>query len=155
MALIIFLLLLFIFSSTERNGDLHTMNLQQKGLTLRIYGHLASILKKLEETTLLAAGNVFLNWNTFRGNTLTHVFMKTQETSGTSETPLSKTFENTHIFKESEKESESGLRLIVAGGALPIQGDLLLLQYHHHPLSELPETQKDAFTVNLQREVVV
>lgn len=141
--------------STERNADLHTMNLQQKGLTTRIYEPLVSIQRMLEETTLLAAESVFLNWNTIRGITLTHVIMKTQETTGTIETPLSKTSENTHIFKGREKESGSGLRLTAAGGALHIQGDLLLLQYRLHHLSVLPEIQNDGFTASPLSEVVV
>lgn len=81
--------------------------------------------------------------------------MKTQETTGTTETPLSKTFENTHIFKGSEKESENALRLTAADGALPIHGDLLLLQFHHHHLTVLPEIQKDGFIASPLREVVV
>lgn len=133
------------------------MNLQQKGLTMRIYEHLASIQKKLEETMLLllAAETVFLNWNTIRGITLTHVIMKIQETTGTTETPLSKIFENTHIFKEREKESENVLRLTGAGGALPTQGDLLLPQYRLHHRSVRPETQNGVFTASPLSEVVV
>lgn len=121
---------------------------------MRIYEPLASIQRKLEETMLLEAESVFLNWNTIRGNTLTHV-MKTQETTGTTETPLSKTSENTHIFKESEKESGNVLRLTAAGGALPIQDDLLLLQYRLHHLSVLPEIQNGGFTASPLSEVVV
>lgn len=141
--------------STERSADLHTMNLQQRGLTMRIYEPLASIQRMLEETTLLAAENVFLNWNTIRGITLTLVTMKTQETTGITETHLSKTFENTHIFKESEKENESALRLTAAGGALRTQDDLLLRQYRLHRLSGLPETQNDGFTASPLSEVEV
>lgn len=122
---------------------------------MRIYELLASIQRMLEETMLLAAETGFLNWNTIRGITLTRVIMKTQETTGTTETPLSKTSENTHIFKGSEKESENVLRLTAAGGALPIQGDLLLLQYRLHHLSVLPETQNDGFTASPPSEVVV
>lgn len=140
---------------TERTADLHTMSLQQKGRTMKIYEPLASIQKMLEETMLLAAETAFLNWNTIRGITLTRVIMKTQETTGTTETHLSKTSENTHIFKGSEKGSESVLRLIAAGGALPIQGDLLLLQYRLHHLSVHPETQNDGFTASPLSEVVV
>lgn len=122
---------------------------------MRIYEPLAYIQRMLEEIMLLAAETASLNWNIIRGITLTHVIMKIQETTGTTETPLSKTSENTHTFKESEKESESALRLTAAGGALLIQGGPLLLQYHLRHLSVLPETQKDGFTASPLSEVVV
>lgn len=130
------------------------MNLQQKGLTMRIYEPLASIQKTLEETMLLAAETAFLNWSITRGITLTHVIMKIQEITGTTETPLSKTSGNTHIFSESEKEKESVLRLTAAGGAHLIQDDLSLLQYHLHHLSVHPETQNGEFIASHLNEAV-
>lgn len=131
------------------------MNLRQKGLTMRIYEPLASIQRMPEETMLLAAETVSLSWNTIRGITLTHAIMKTQGTIGTTETPLSKTSENIHTYKGSEKESGNVLRLTAAGGALLIHGDLLLLQYRLHHLNVLPETQNDGFTASPLSEVVV
>lgn len=130
------------------------MNLQQKGLITRIYEPLASTLRMLEETMLLAAETAFLNWSITRGITLIHVITRIQETTGTTETPLSKTSGNTHIFKGSEKERESVLRLIAAGGARLIQDDLSHLPYPLHHLSAHPETQNDVFTASPLNEVV-
>lgn len=121
---------------------------------MRIYEPLASTQRKLEGTLLLAAENVFLNWTTIRGITLTHVIMKTQGTTGITETPLSKISENTHIFKGSEKESENVLRR-TAGGALPSRGDLAPLRCRLHHLSALPETQNVGFTASPPSEVEV
>lgn len=131
------------------------MNLLQKELTMRIYEPLAFIQKMLEETMLLAAEIAFLNWNITKGITLIHVIRKIQETIGTTETPLSKTYVNIHTFKENERGRESDLRLIAAGGALLIQDDLLLPQSHLHHLNVHPETLNDVFIVSPLNEVVV
>lgn len=144
-----------LLNSTERTAELHIMNLQQNGLTMRIYEPLASIQRKPEETMLLAAENAFLNWNIIKGIILIHAIMKIQESTGIIETPLNKTSENTHIFKGNEKGSENVSRLIAAGGALPIQDDLLVQQYHLHHLSGFPETRSDGFTASPLKEVTV
>lgn len=143
------------FHLTERTADLHIMNSQQKGLTMRIYGLLVSIQRMLEEIMRLEAESAFQNWNIIKGITLTHAIMKTHETTGIIETLLNKTFGNTRIYKESEKESENALRLTAAGGALHIQGDLLLRQYRLHHLNVLPETRKDEFIASPLKEAVV
>jgi len=122
---------------------------------MRIYEPLAFIQRMLEENMLHAAENVFLNWNIIRGITLTHAFMKIQETTGTTETPLSKTSGNTLIYKGSENGNGSASKPIVAGGAHLIQGDPLLPQYHPHRLSELPEMPNEEFTASPLREAVV
>lgn len=109
----------------------------------------------LVENMLRAAESAFPDWNIIRGNTLIHAIMKTQETTGTIETLSSKTSENTPIFKESEKESGSVSRLIVAGGAHLIQGELLLPQYPPLHQNGLPETQSDVFTASHLRGVAV
>lgn len=118
---------IYFFSSldfSERIVDLHTMNLQQKGLTTKIYEHLASIQMKHEEIMLHAAENGFLNWNIIREITLTHAIMKTQGTTETIETHLNKTSENTHTFRGSARGRESVLKRIAADGVLHIQGGL-------------------------------
>lgn len=142
-----------LLNSTERIAELRIMNLQQKGLTMRIYEPLASIQRTLEESMLPAAETGFLNLNIIKGIILTHAIMKTLETTGITETPLSKTSGSTHIFKGNEKGSESVLKLIAAGGALPIQGDLLVQQYHLQHLSGFLETQNDEFTASRLNEV--
>lgn len=117
----------YIFSSLdlpERTVGLHTMSLQQKGLTTKIYEPLASIQMKREETMLHAAETGFLNWNIIREITSTHAIMKTQGTTETIETHLNKTSENTHTFRGSVRERGSVSKRIAAGGALPIQGGL-------------------------------
>lgn len=103
----------------------------------------------------LAAENDFLNLSTIREITLIHVTMKTQETTGTTGTLLSKIFGNIHTFKGSVKESENVLRLTGAGGVRPIQGDQLPQQCHLHHLSVHPETLNDEFTASPLSEVVV
>lgn len=102
---------------------------------------------------LHAAENAFLNWNIIRGSTLTHVIMKTQETTGTTET-LNKTSENTRLYRENERESGSVLKPTVAGGAHPIPGVRSLPQYQRPHLSVLLETLNGEFTASLLKEVV-
>lgn len=130
------------------------MSLQQKGPTMRTLEPLASIQKMQEESTLLAAENDFLNWNTIKGIILTRAIMMTRETTETTETHLSKTFENTHIYKESESGSENVLRLIAVAGAHPIQGELSLHLCRHHHLNVHQETQNEEFTASHLKEVV-
>lgn len=78
----------------------------------------------------------------------------TREITETIETHLSKTFENTHIFKESGSGSENALRLIAVAGAHPIQGELLLHLCHPPHLNAHQETQNEEFTASPLKEVV-
>lgn len=139
---------------SERIADLPIMNLPQKELTTRTYEPLDFTQRRHEETMLHAAENAFLNWNIIRGITLTHVIMKTQETTGTTETPLNKTSENTHIYRENERESGSVLKPTVPGGAHHIPGVRSLPQYQRPHLSVLLETLNGEFTASLLKEVV-
>lgn len=79
---------------------------------------------------------------------MTHDITMTQEITETTETRLSKTFENTRIYNERESGSESDLRLIAVAGAHPIQGELLLRRCHRRRPSARQETPNEEFTAS-------
>ena len=95
----------FCFFPAERNADLPIMSSQQRGLTMRVCGHLVSIPKMLAGNTPLVAESVSQTWNTSRASPLTLASTKTPGNTGTLETPLSRTSGNTPTFKESERGS--------------------------------------------------
>lgn len=122
---------------------------------MRIYKPVVSTQRTHAEIMLLAVENAFQNWNIIREITLNHDITMIPETTGTTETLLSRISANIHTFKGKERGNENALRLNALGGVLLTKEGLLLRQRPLHHLSEHPETRKDRCIASPLKEVAV